>query len=206
MRTAKLAALLAFLLGSVPVHAGALPDKARIAATAKRAMSATGSRGLAIAVIDKGKVVSVQAFGDRNAKGDPLTPQTIMYGASLTKVVFAYTVLRLVDEGKVDLDTPIAAMLKKPLPEYGNLDAYGNWGDLAGDERWRTITPRMVFNHATGFANFSFLEPDGSCGSISIRAAAMAIRARGSCCSSSGSSRGWGSIWARRSSGWSSTR
>lgn len=161
MRAAKLALLLPFILSAVPAHARSLPDKVAIAATAKQAMKATGSRGLAIAVIDKGKVVSVQTFGKRNAKGDPLTPQTIMYGASLTKLVFAYSVLRLADEGKVDLDKPIASMLKKPLPDYGNLEAYGNWGDLAGDERWRTITPRMVLNHSTGFANFSFLEPDG---------------------------------------------
>ncbi len=76
-------------------------------------------------------------------------------------MVFAYSVLRLADEGKVDLDKPIAGMLAKPLPDYGNLDAYGHWGDLAGDERWRAITPRMVLNHSTGFANFHFLEPDG---------------------------------------------
>jgi CubicO group peptidase (beta-lactamase class C family) len=51
-------------------------------------------------------------------------------------------------------------MLPKPLPSYGNLRAYGNWGDLAPDERWRTITPRMALTHSTGFANFAFLEPD----------------------------------------------
>lgn len=160
MRGIKLAWALPFLMVT-PAAAEPLPDKPAIARTAQQAMTATGARGLAIATIDKGKVVSVQAFGERNAKGDPLTPQTIMYGASLTKAVFAYSVLRLVDEGKVDLDKPIAAMLAKPLPDYGNLDAYGNWGDLAGDERWRTITPRMVLGHSTGFANFSFLESDG---------------------------------------------
>lgn len=159
MRSAKLGWLLPLLM-TTPAAAKSLPDNAAIAKTARHAMTATGARGLAIATIDKGKVASVQAFGERNAKGDPLTPQTIMYGASLTKAVFAYSVLRLVDEGKVDLDQPIAAMLAKPLPDYGNLDAYGNWGDLAGDERWRTITPRMVLNHSTGFANFAFLEPD----------------------------------------------
>lgn len=159
MRAAKLGWLFPLLMAA-PAAAQSLPDDAAIAKTAKRAMTATGARGLAIATIDRGKVVSVQAFGARNAKGDPLTPQTIMYGASLTKAVFAYSVLRLVDEGKVNLDKPIAAMLAKPLPDYGNLDAYGNWGDLAGDERWRTITPRMVLNHSTGFANFAFLEPD----------------------------------------------
>ena len=83
-----------------------------------------------------------------------------MYGASLTKTVFAYTVLQLADEGKLDLDKPIAAMLAKPLPEYGNLDAYGNWGDLAGDPRWAKITPRHVLTHSTGFANFHWDEPD----------------------------------------------
>lgn len=161
MRLAKLSLIMPLLLGAPPAAAHTLPDKAGVAETARQAMTKTGARGLAIAVIDKGKVVSVQTFGDRNAKGDPLTPQTIMYGASLTKAVFAYSVLRLVDEGKVDLDQPIASMLAKPLPDYGNPDAYGNWGDLAGDERWRMITPRMVLNHSTGFANFSFLEPDG---------------------------------------------
>ncbi|HWT43964.1 MAG TPA: serine hydrolase domain-containing protein [Sphingopyxis sp.] len=160
MRAAKLGWLFPLLI-TAPAAAKPMPGKAAIAQTAKKAMAATRARGLAIATIDKGKVVSVQAFGERNAKGEPLTPQTIMYGASLTKAVFAYSVLRLVDEGKVDLDKPIAAMLAKPLPDYGNLDAYGNWGDLAGDERWRTITPRMVLGHSTGFANFHFLEPDG---------------------------------------------
>ena len=159
MRAAKLGWLLPLLMAT-PAAAKSLPGDAAIAKTAEQAMTATGARGLAIAMIDKGRVVSVQAFGERNAKGDPLTPQTIMYGASLTKAVFAYSVLRLVDEGKVDLDRPIVAMLPKPLPDYGNLDAYGNWGDLAGDDRWRTITPRIVLNHSTGFANFHFLEPD----------------------------------------------
>lgn len=160
MRLARLSLILPLLLGAAPAGAHALPDAAKVGETARQAMAKTGARGLAIAVIDKGKVVSVQTFGDRNAKGDPLTPQTIMYGASLTKAVFAYSVLRLVDEGKIDLDKPIAAMLEKPLPDYGNLDAYGNWGDLAGDERWRMITPRTILNHSTGFANFFFLEPD----------------------------------------------
>ena len=41
-----------------------------------------------------------------------------MYGASLTKAVFAYTVMQLAKEGEIDLDTPISAYLPKPLPEY----------------------------------------------------------------------------------------
>ena len=136
------------------------PDATRVAALAKEAMASTGARGLAVAVIDDGKVASVQAFGERNAKGEPLTVDTIMYGASLTKAVFAYTVMQLAGEGKVSLDRPIGEYFAKPLPEYGNLDAYGNWGDLAGDERWRQITPRILLTHSSGFRNFSWDEPD----------------------------------------------
>jgi CubicO group peptidase (beta-lactamase class C family) len=133
---------------------------AAIDAAAKAAMAATGSKGLAVALIEHGRVALVRAYGVRNAAGDPLLTDTIMYGASITKAVFAYTVMQLVDEGRIDLDKPIADMLPRPLPEYGNLDDYGNWGDLAGDERWRRITPRHALTHSTGFANFSFLEPD----------------------------------------------
>jgi len=132
-----------------------------MASAARRAMAETQANGLAIAVIDHGRVISVEAFGRRNAKGDPLTVDTVMYGASITKAVFGYLVMQLVDEGKIDLDRPIAAMLPRPIPEYGNLDAYGHWGDLAGDDRWGAITPRMAMTHSTGFANFHFLEPDG---------------------------------------------
>jgi len=136
-------------------------DAKSMATAARRAMAETHANGLAIAVIDHGRVVSVEAFGKRNAKGDPLTIDTVMYGASITKAVFGYLVMQLADEGKIDLDRPIAAMLPRPIPDYGNLDAYGNWGDLAGDDRWKAITPRMAMTHSTGFANFAFLEPDG---------------------------------------------
>jgi CubicO group peptidase (beta-lactamase class C family) len=128
---------------------------------AQDAMEQTGAKGLAIAVIDGGQVISVRAYGVRNGKGDPLTIQTVMYGASLTKAVFGYFTAQLAAEKRLHLDRPIAEMLSDPLPSYGNPDAYGNWGDLASDERWKLITPRMVLTHSTGFANFAFLEPDG---------------------------------------------
>ena len=54
--------------------------------------------GLAMAVIENGKVAHVVAKGVRNEKGDPLQADTIMYAASITKATFAYYVLMLVDE------------------------------------------------------------------------------------------------------------
>ncbi len=116
---------------------------------------------MAVAVINNGRVVRVGSWGERNAKGEPLTPHTIMYGASLTKAVFAYTVADMAEDGLIDLDASIASYLPRPLTEYPEEDKYANWQDLAGDERWRRLTPRILLNHGSGFANFGFLEPDG---------------------------------------------
>jgi CubicO group peptidase (beta-lactamase class C family) len=148
------------------VAAGAqtIPGNDAIDQKVRAIMSSTHANGMAIAVIDHGKVGYVQAYGIRNAKGDPLKADTIMYGASLTKTVFAYTVMQLVDQGKIALDTPIKDDLDKPLPEYGPdtvfPDKYGPYKDLAGDPRWQRITPRMCLTHSTGFSNFWFIEPD----------------------------------------------
>jgi CubicO group peptidase (beta-lactamase class C family) len=140
------------------------PTGAAIDAEVGRILADTQAKGLAVAVIDHGKVAYVQAYGIRNAKGDPLNTDTVMYGASLTKTVFAYTVLQLVDEGKLRLDVPVADDLDRPLPTYGPdpvfPDKYGPYKDLAGDPRWKQITPRMCLNHSTGFSNFWFIEPD----------------------------------------------
>jgi CubicO group peptidase (beta-lactamase class C family) len=141
-----------------------LPSPAAIDAEVTRLMGATHSEGLALAVIDDGQVTLVRAWGDRNAKGDPLQTDTVMYGASLTKAVFAWTVMQLVDEGKIDLDKPIADYLPKPLPEYWSedlSDRYADYRGLADDPRWRSITPRILLTHSAGFSNFGFLEPDG---------------------------------------------
>jgi CubicO group peptidase (beta-lactamase class C family) len=142
-----------------------IPSGAAIDTEVVGIMSRTGAKGLAVAVIDRGKVVYVHAYGVRNAKRDPLTTETVMYGASLTKTVFAYTVMQMVDQHRLKLDTPLADDLDKPLPDYDPESIfpgkYGPYKDLASDPRWKLITPRMCLTHSTGINNFSFLEPDG---------------------------------------------
>jgi CubicO group peptidase (beta-lactamase class C family) len=65
----------------------------RIEAEARRMMAAANVQGLAMAVID-GQVALVRAWGYRNVAANlPLQTDTIMYGASLTKFVFAYVVM-----------------------------------------------------------------------------------------------------------------
>ncbi len=146
------------------VVAQTMPSGPAIDLEVSKLMSHTHARGIAVAIVDHGKVGYVQAYGVRNAQGDPLATDTVMYGASLTKTVFAYTVMQLVDQGKLKLDTPVKDDLDKPLPTYGPdpvfPDKYGPYKDLADDPRWERITPRMCLTHSTGFSNFWFTEPD----------------------------------------------
>src|ERR1700728_3566839 len=61
--------------------------------------------GMSIALIRDGRVVWSKGFGVSNAvTRKPVTTNTIFEAASLSKPVFAYAVLRLVDEGKLNLD------------------------------------------------------------------------------------------------------
>lgn len=147
--------LLAGCGGSVARPQAAAPTAAAIDSAATALMARDTVQGMALAVIEDGQIVHVAAHGWRNAERRlPLDTATIMYGASLAKAAVGYLVLQLVDEGTLDLDASIATLLPKPLPEYED------YRDLAGDERWRALTPRLLLNHASGFANFRWLEPD----------------------------------------------
>jgi CubicO group peptidase (beta-lactamase class C family) len=96
--------------------------------------------GVSIAVIRKGKTTWLQAFGIKNAKTSaPVTTDTIFEAASLSKPVFAYGVLKLVDQGKLDLDVPLTSYLPKPFTT---------------DPRLSKITARIVLSHRTGFPNW----------------------------------------------------
>src|SRR4029450_1726455 len=123
--------LVALLLASTSL--ACLPGPAAIDARVRTAMAETRAKGLAIAVIDDGRVVYVQAYGARNAAGDPLQTDTVMYGASLTKTVIPSPALTLVDQAKLGLDTPLADYLERPLISYGegepHLAKYGPYRD-----------------------------------------------------------------------------
>jgi CubicO group peptidase (beta-lactamase class C family) len=68
--------------------------------------------------------------------GTAPAPSGKLYGiGSVSKVFTAAAVMKLVDEGKLVLDTPLVNY----IPEFS-----------MADERYRQITPRMLLNHSTG--------------------------------------------------------
>jgi len=85
MRTRKKAlSLLAVLFTAfglpVAVAAQTIPNSAAIDAEVQKIMTRTRARGIAVAVLDHGKVGYVHAYGIRNAKRDPLTTDTVIPG------------------------------------------------------------------------------------------------------------------------------
>lgn len=58
----------------------ALPQPPAIDFRVHQLMTNTGAKGLALAVIDEGQVVYVQAYGIRNGQGDPLQTNTVTGG------------------------------------------------------------------------------------------------------------------------------
>lgn len=76
------------------------------------------------------------------AAGGASTPQPAVFqAASLSKVVFAYIVMKMYDRGEIDLDAPICS--------YTDIDRFEDKGAAA------RLTARMVLNHRTGLPNWS---------------------------------------------------
>ena len=104
-------------------------------------MQALNMPGLSIAVINDGKTVYHRAFGVSNIRTEKLVDtNTLFEAASMSKPVFAYLVMKLAEEGKIDLD--------KPLYHYKANE------DLAHDDRYKLITARMVLTHTSGLPNW----------------------------------------------------
>jgi CubicO group peptidase (beta-lactamase class C family) len=113
--------------------------------------------GICIGIVENNKAVSVKAYGYRIKEQNLFNDtSTCFSAASLSKAVFAYLVMKLVDEGKISLDTPLAKYLPKPLPEYAD------YADLAGDPQWKLITARHCLSHTTGFPNWRSFNPRGN--------------------------------------------
>ena len=105
-------------------------------------MAQAGVQGVQVAVLNGGNTEWHASFGLANADTKaPVTDTSVFEAASLSKPVFAYAVLTLVDAGLLDLDTPIS----KYLPGRYNV------GD---DARLDLITPRHVLSHRPGFPNW----------------------------------------------------
>ncbi len=100
--------------------------------------------GLSIAVLNEGKVVYSRSLGLANEQTkERVMEQTIFETASITKPVFAYFTMKMVQQNLIDLDTP----LYHYLPNY----------ELDHDPRYKKITARQVLSHQSGLPNWRYM-------------------------------------------------
>jgi len=95
-----------------------------------------GTTSLQYALIDEGEIVISGHAGKNDLEDNiPLTSNTIYGIGSTSKMVVTAAIMKLVDDGKVDLDLPVV----KYIPEF-----------KMKDNRYKQITPRMLLNHSSG--------------------------------------------------------
>src|SRR5688572_20296351 len=98
-------------------------------------MKAANVQGLAITVFNNNEPVYKKTFGYKRIDTKaPIKTTTNIYGASLSKPVFAVLVMKLVEEGVLDLDKPLQDYLPKPIYTYApSKKWHDNYSDLSAD-------------------------------------------------------------------------
>jgi CubicO group peptidase (beta-lactamase class C family) len=100
--------------------------------------------GVSIAVIHEGRIDLARGFGVTRLGGPPVTDRTLFQAASISKPVFALAVLRLMDEGKLNLDTNVNDYLKSwKLPD----------NDFTSEQK---VTLRRLLTHSAGLTVHGF--------------------------------------------------
>jgi CubicO group peptidase (beta-lactamase class C family) len=104
--------------------------------------------GASVALVKDGKVVYHNIFGVENLlTQEPLTDTTVFQAASVTKAVFSFIVLRLVERGLLDLDKPLYAYLP--------------FDNIAHDPHYKKLTATHILSHQSGLSNWAFGGPGG---------------------------------------------
>jgi len=125
-------------------------------------ISKANVQGIAVSVFNNNQPVYSKTFGYKKFETkEPLKPTTNIYGASLSKAVFAVMVLRLVEQGVINLDKPLQQYLDSPIYLYKpHTRWHDNYADLKNDSSYKKITARMALSHTSGFPNWRWDNPD----------------------------------------------
>ncbi len=114
---------------------------------------------LSVAVVQNDRVVFDRILGVVERKtGKPADSQTVLRAASLSKPVFSYLVMKMVDEGLLSLDQPLAEFIDPPFT------AYPEYASLKNDARSEALTAAILLTHSAGFPNWRRPRFTGSLG------------------------------------------
>ncbi|MBM3746366.1 MAG: beta-lactamase family protein [Acidobacteria bacterium] len=114
---------------------------------------------LSVAVVQDDRVVFDRILGVVDRKtAKAADSQTVMRTASLSKPVFSYLVMRMVDEGLLGLDQPLAEFIDPPFTTYPE------YASLKDEARCRGLTAAILLSHSAGFPNWRRPRFGGSLG------------------------------------------
>ncbi|MBV9250811.1 MAG: beta-lactamase family protein [Acetobacteraceae bacterium] len=159
-----------------------MPNTESIAAVLHRAAEAGDVPGVAAAAATADGPFFEGGFGSRDlATSAPMTADTVVWIASMTKAVTGACAMQLVERGKLSLDTPI----KTVLPELGRvqvLEGFASDGTPKLRAVRRDITLGHLLTHTAGYvydiwnADMArYMETTGTPGIISCTNAALTL-------------------------------
>jgi methyl acetate hydrolase len=148
----------------------------------QRATDAGDVPGVVVAAATAGGTIFAGGAGVRDTtSGTPMTAETVVWIASMTKAVTGACAMQLVEQGSLSLDGPIATV----LPELGAvqvLEGFAADGSPRLRPARRQITLRHLLTHTSGFVYDiwnpemgRYLEATGTPGIISCANAALSI-------------------------------
>ncbi len=157
-------------------------DTSKIAEGLRRAASSGDVPGVVAAAANADGVIFEGAFGKRNlTTGVPMTADTVLWIASMTKAVTGACAMQLVERGKLSLDADLAPI----LPELGRvqvLEGFTSDGKPRMRQPKRAITLRHLLTHTAGFSYdmwnsdiVRYLEVTGTPGIISCKNASLSL-------------------------------
>ena len=98
----------------------------------------TGEPGLAVALVEDCRIVGTMTWGVADRRSDrPVEAGTVFNVGSISKTLTAWGVMRLAEEGAIDLDAPVGRYLQKWKPAGGGFDPEG-------------VTVRRLLSHTGG--------------------------------------------------------
>ena len=159
-----------------------MTDIAKIAEPLRRAAENRGIPGVAAAAATADGVIFEGAYGSRDlGTGAPMTADTVVWIASMTKAITAACAMQLVEQGQLSLDGDIGAV----VPELEGVQVLEGFDD-AGKPRLRApkraITLRHLLTHTAGFAYemwnptmFQYLEATGTPSIVTCTNAALGL-------------------------------
>src|SRR5215208_4173057 len=126
----------------IPISGAAVPGMGPYDQSIRDLMRKYAIPGGAVAVVRDGKLFYARGFGYADVENKtPVQPDALFRIASVSKPITGVAIMKLVEEGKLELDDRVAPFIAHLTPAQG----------ATVDPRWEQITIRQLLDHTGGW-------------------------------------------------------